>query len=1426
MYLPSRLRSTLLSTVFVLVGLSTPSSSRAQIPPQITPPVDNARRVTLAGNVHPLARAEFDRGRAADGQPMTRALLLLKRSAAQETALQSLLEQQQEEASPNYHAWLEPVDFGARYGPADADIQAITGWLTSQGFTVIRVYGGKTLIEFSGNASQVRQAFGTEIHRYEVNGHEYLANAQDPQIPAALAPVVAGIVSLNNFPRKYHAHYLGVARKVPGQAGLQPLFTFPTPSGHSYYGLGPGDFATIYGSKSLITSGNDGTGQTIAIVGETQINVQDVINFRSIFHLPPTFAQSNIILNGEDPGVTSTGEESESDLDVQWSGAVAPGATVHLVVSASTPASAGIDLSAAYIIEHNLAGVMSESYGICESDLGAAGNLFYNSMWEQAAAQGITVAISAGDNGSAGCDDFTLPNPNAATRGTAVSGIASTPFNVAVGGTDFDQRSNPSLYWSATNDSVTGTSALGYIPEIPWNESCAQIGLTGCGASAPQGSVNILAGSGGPSNLYSKPSWQVGVNGVPNDSHRDLPDISFFASAGFNHTAYIICQQDQSISGAQTCDLNTGTGNLDFNLAAGTSAAAPAFAGAIALVNQYQSQHSGSNRQGNANYVLYALAKKSSASCPSAATEAAGCIFNDISKGSSDLPTGGTGIGTNSVPCQGGSQDCSVNSSSGSYGVLVQPGPTGTEAWAATTGYDMATGLGSVNISNLVKSWGTVSTVATTTTLSLSKTTGITHGSSENVNVTVNVKPSSGTASGSVSLIAKFADGTTQGLDQFTLTNGAVNALPTRSLPGGSNYTVTAHYAGDGTNAPSDSAPVTVTVSPESSQTFIVVPTFDSAGNQTNGNATSVPYGSSYILRMYVTDKNALPNLAGPPSPACYDINILTCPTGTVTLTASGNPVDQGTYTLNVAGYTRDIAPTLLGGSYSLVAKYSGDNSYQADSSPRTAFTVTPAASQIQFPQPYPQYLVMGQMTQLSAYVTAPVISNAAIPGGTINFYDGTTLVPGAVSVVTGPGSINAYMNVAFSNQGPRTLTAKYTGDSNYGPVASNSEIIYSLYPTTATQSESATSVNLGQAITLTAVISGHGKNPPMTGNINFYSSSGGNLTQAAPVAGTDPGGNQTLTSIATLTPSNSGVVSVSYPGDTNYGPASTSGDPINVNIPDFGFPPNTNLTDTAGQPGTATLQITPLTNIPSTVTLSVLGGVPFGTTLTFNPGTVNLNGAAVPVTLTLTPNAAAASAVKATLVYRKSGFFTTTRLSWWSLSVVGLVVALYLCKVRRTMRSLRAALLLLLMSVFGFAIGCGGGGGGGGGGGVGGGGGGPYPTTTTVTGPTTNKFAAGVPVTVSAKVSSTGTPTGNVDFYFSGTWVGTTPVLGGTATLNTSVPSPGIYALSATYNGDLQTLRSTSSNLTEYVTGSSTVTITGQTASLIHQANVTVILQ
>ncbi len=436
---------------------------------RVTQAVDMHNLVALHGYIHPLARPEFDQGVAPDDLPMERMLLVLKRSDIQEAALRQLLDDQQVKSSPQFHQWLTPEQFGQQFGPADSDVQAVTGWLSSQGFQVAKVAAGKTAIEFSGSAGLVRQVLGTEIHRFHVNGNDYWANTTDPQIPSALAPVITGFASLNNFPAKsMHEPVRTISRPVAASKA-QPLFTYPVvcPGGadaqcYKIY-LGPTDFAIIYNVQPLWGKGTDGTGVTIAVVGESNINPEDVADFRSMFGLPTN--TPNIIVNGPDPGLVS--DETEADLDVEWSGAVAKGATIDLVVSESTEATLGVDLSALYIVDSNLTPIMSESYGMCEAQSGAGGNLFHSTLWEQAAAEGITVLLASGDTGSAVCDredpDFGL---FAAQYGLSVSGFASTPYNVAVGGTDLNiTSSNIANYFTVTNTPNTNSSALSYVPK-------------------------------------------------------------------------------------------------------------------------------------------------------------------------------------------------------------------------------------------------------------------------------------------------------------------------------------------------------------------------------------------------------------------------------------------------------------------------------------------------------------------------------------------------------------------------------------------------------------------------------------------------------------------------------------------------------------------------------------------------------------------------------------------------------------------------------------------------------------------------------------------------------------------------------------------------------------------------------------------------
>ena len=485
-----------LCALFIACAIPLLTYAQAIVPQsRVTQAINEADTITLRGNTHPLADARFDRGAAPDSLPLRRMLLVLKRGPEQEAALNTLLDQQQNNTSPNYHQWLAPQEFGRQFGPSDQDIQAITNWLQSQGFTVATVSSGRTIIEFSGTAGQVRQSFHTEMHRYERNGLSHWANVTDPQIPAALASVVAGVNTLYNFPRRQMHELVGTFSRSRATGQIQPVgsqFTIRL-RGNEYVAVAPPDFAKIYNVPNLTlnpvpATQYNGDGQTIAIVGESDINPLDVNQFRSLFNLPIP-AKLTTIVNGPDPGMNDA--ETEGDLDVEWAGAVAPNAAIDYIIADSTEVSLGVDLAAQYAVDNNLAPVLNESYGICEFFMGITNNTFYDQLWQQASAEGITVTVSAGDGGAAACDQ------NAGTDGPAqyglgVSGFTSTPYNVSVGGTDFNDVSNFQLYWNtAPSDTPAVATALGYIPEMTWNDTCTnQEIFASFGVASPESSCN------------------------------------------------------------------------------------------------------------------------------------------------------------------------------------------------------------------------------------------------------------------------------------------------------------------------------------------------------------------------------------------------------------------------------------------------------------------------------------------------------------------------------------------------------------------------------------------------------------------------------------------------------------------------------------------------------------------------------------------------------------------------------------------------------------------------------------------------------------------------------------------------------------------------------------------------------------------------
>jgi subtilase family serine protease len=868
--LRSSVRYTACGVLGVLFAAATASLHAQQTAPvaadRITHEIDNSSLTTLKGNIHPLANARNDLGAAPVSQPLNHMQLVLARSAAQEAALESFLASAQVKGSPNYHKWLTPQQFGKLYGPSDNDIQKLTGWLQSEGFTVNRVSKGRTAIDFSGSAAQVQSAFRTSIHSYRANGITFLANSSNPRIPAAIASVVTGIAHLNTFPiqptyvKGIPASYDHAAHKfapLPTASALPRAHSDLTQqdnSGNYYLFTVPGDAATIYDTPNSTFNANfsgaaayDGTGVTIGIAGQSAIDPTIVANYRTLFlgdSKQPT------IINLDNVGDVS-GDDTESYLDNELAGALAPGASLVFYTESSNDG--GVLGAAAQAVDDNGIQILSVSYGNCESFNGTSGNQYINSLWQQAAAQGITVVVSTGDTGSAGCDSNTDSQGNTITQasyGLAINGLASTPYNIAVGGTDFNFNNNFSQYASTSTGSSSTffRTAKSYIPETTWNDSTSNNGSVANNAawSLASGLQNISAGGGGQSTCstntttsttigtctsgYPKPSWQTGL-GVPNNNSRYIPDVSFLAGDGFVSALWTVCDNSTQSSGNTTvtedCSVDS-SGNFYFDGVGGTSAATPTFASILALVVQKTGL-----RQGQAAPVLYSLFNSGNAAS----------VFHDVT------------TGNNSVPCTlttYNTADCLTDS----VGSLFESG------YDTNAGYDLATGLGSVDATALVNNWSNASALLTPTLTITPSSTEIAPSQSFTVAVTVAGASGSATPTGSVTL--STGDYISDPVD---LSSGSATlTVPANTLSAGSSYiqvgytpdaaSSSVYYAGSATtivdiggtfaltstaataSSPGQSGTSTVTVTPKNGYTGTVNFSF-SLTNAPSGASTA-----------------------------------------------------------------------------------------------------------------------------------------------------------------------------------------------------------------------------------------------------------------------------------------------------------------------------------------------------------------------------------------------------------------------------------------------------------------------------------------------------------------------------------------------------------------------------------------------------------
>lgn len=777
----SRLRAlwlcVLLGALFQLPPLDAQVSA---IAPRVAGPTDESSLVTLHGSLSVVVQPQYDRGEAPPATQLQYVRLVLQRSPQQEAALERFMAEQIDPNSPNYHHWLNQDEFNRLYGMADSDVAAVVAWLQSHGLKVETI--SSTNVAFSGTVPQVEEALHTSIHSFvTASGRQFLSNTSEPRIPKALAPVIGGVAFLNTLRPRAHldrgpsgAYDPQEQSFIPAiSAGLksQPDLTTGSGSGQFLWVV-PADAATIYDTPNSYNanfasgSSYDGTGVTIGIGGDALIQTATVGSFRSRFLNGDTNVPTIINVNGS-ATTSPAGNLDEAYLDSEVAGALAPGAAIRFYTASDADGGVGTAIDTMLNESPTKVDVFSLSFGECELFLTTSDNSMISQWWQNAAAKGIAVTVSTGDSGSAGCDDQN--KVNVASLGLNVSGFATTPYNIAVGGTDFYALANSFSNYVNTNQSSTNSyrSALQYVPESPWNDSSSQFPpgpLSTNVALVNQSQTSIVAASGGVSNCstnsstatitgtctsgYAKPAWQRGTN-VPGDGARDVPDVSLLAGNGLYGATWLVCTDDtdQSSGFPQNCKTQS---NNEFYFAGigGTSASAPAFAGILALLTQKAGGPVGMSGA----KLLYDIYNQTGSNA-----------FHDVT------------LGNISVPCTQSTPGCKQNAASNYF----------MTGYDAGTGYDLATGLGSVDATNFITAYGSTSTAVFGVTASTPA--AIAAGASATSTITVST--SSGYA-GTVSFTCSLTSSPTGAQDlpacsagaNVTLSSTATSATTTVSV--------------------------------------------------------------------------------------------------------------------------------------------------------------------------------------------------------------------------------------------------------------------------------------------------------------------------------------------------------------------------------------------------------------------------------------------------------------------------------------------------------------------------------------------------------------------------------------------------------------------------------------------------------------------
>jgi len=1011
--------------------------------------VTEEQRTILRGQTRRMDPAAIDLGEVSSSLATGRMVLWLRRSAEQQAHLGQFLSKVQDSKSASFRHWMTPASYGAAYGISDHDLAAVEQWLQANGLKVEKVSAGRNAILFSGTVGDVANAFHTGIHSYAVGQTLHVTNVSDPEIPTALAPVIAGLSPMNDF-RAKPLHVLGAgARYDAGSHRIEPVQTEATKaqpaltggsasSGYSLY-VTPADASMIYDTPNknfnpAATQTLDGTGVTIGILGYSALAMADVQNYRTAFL--PAGASSNlptqILDGGTDPGVIDGDVAEEGLLDAEVSGGLAPGAAINYYYAASTDLSDGLILAGLRALEDNKVNILSVSYGECEADLGFGGNLEWSELWQQAAAQGISVTVSTGDSGSASCDTGSS-SKEAASLGLSVSGLSSTPYNIAVGGTDYYSLADN--FGTYVNTANAGSypyyaSALGYIPENPWNNSSSVVGSSFTQNQPAYNGVsetNIVAGGGGLSSQASCQGYQESdgscsqaLSGYPQPAYqtgfqqetpvRSVPDVSLLSANGFYGASWIFCSDStvDAQGGVYTDCQTDANGQLlsdtPIGLIGGTSAAAPAFAGMLAMISQSQ----GGARLGQADTVLYNLAQdyNPSPSSPGKYQRA----FHDVA------------IGNNSVYCASGTLNCGTNNF--------------LEGYNATPSYDMATGLGSIDLSQLIDLWTSTNFISTTNTLTAGTTASgsmsaapisVVHGTS--LSFTTAVTP--GDATGQFSIVTTNSSNAASYLDYGTLDGTGTGNLTTNDLPGGS-YTVYAYYAGDTTHTGSQSSNgISVSIGQESSTTSLSFGTYDPVTNADSEGISSVAYGEGTYINAQPFGNNSTVQYTGTLQPDGIA-------TGSVTFTSNAGTTQ--TAAINSVGIAQLSINSLAPGTYTYKASYPGDASFAPSTSTAQTLTITKGTT---------SFLLQSSATAVTPVDTVTLTailqtdSIALYPTGTVAASaNGHTYPPTSSSAGSNNGAVanEFYFTVPASDlaAGSNVIGVSYGGDSNYQS-ASNS---------------------------------------------------------------------------------------------------------------------------------------------------------------------------------------------------------------------------------------------------------------------------------------------------------------------------------------------------------------------------------------------------